>query len=95
MAPIATLYRDLPPICPAAEGSPSSASLTASCVSAWPGQVLRDSTSASSVALGEEAAGRDPLSITFGSSEFPEDEDRWRRAWAGLQRMIRHIKTTK
>ena len=82
-------------MCLAAKVSPSGATLMASCVSAWPGEVLRDNTSVSSMALGEEAAGRDPLSITFGSSEFPEDEDRWRSERAGLQRMIQHVKTTK
>ena len=71
-------------MCPAAEVSPSGAALTASYASAWPG-ILRDSTPVSSMALGEEAAGRDPLSITFGSSEFPEDKDRSRLERAGLQ----------
>ena len=66
------------PMCLEAEILPPGATMMASCVSTRPGKVLRDSTSASSVALGEEAAGSDPLSITFGSSEFPEDEDRWR-----------------
>ena len=65
-------------MCPVAEVSPSGAALMASCVSPWPGEVLRDSTSVLSMALGEEAAGRDPLSITLGSSEFPEDKDRSR-----------------
>ena len=82
-------------MCPAAEGSPSGTTLTASCTTPWPRKVLGDNTSASSMALGEEAAGSDPLSITFGSSEFPEDEGRWGRAWTGLQRMIRHIKTAE
>ena len=77
------------------EVSPSGATLTASCASPWLGEVLRDSTSASPVALGEEAAGSDPLSITFGSSEPPEDEDRWELSWAGLQRIIQHVKTMK
>ena len=81
------------PMCPAAEVSPSGATLTASFVSPWPGEVLQDNTSVSSMALGEEAAGRDPLSITFGSSEFPKDEDRWRSERAELQRMIQHVKT--
>ena len=82
-------------MCPTVEVSPSGATLMASCVSPWPGEVLRDSTSVLSMALGEEAAGRDPLSIIFGSSEFPEDEDRWRSELAGLQRMIQHVKTMK
>ena len=71
-------------MCPEAEVLPSGAALVASRVSPRPG-ILRDNTSVSSMALGEEAAGRDPLSITFGSSEFPEDEDRSRSERAGLQ----------
>ena len=72
------------PLCSAAEASPSGAALVASYVSPWPG-ILWDNTSVLSMALGEEAAGRDPLSITYGSSEFPEDEDRSRSERAGLQ----------
>ena len=75
------------PMCSAAKVSPYGTTLTASCVSPRPG-VLWDNTSVSSMALGEEAAGRDPLSITFGCSEFPVDEDRWRTERAGLQHMI-------
>ena len=76
------------PVCPAAEVSPYGATLMASCTSPWPGKVLQDNTSVSSVALGEEAAESDPLSITFGSSKFPKDEERWGWARARLQRMV-------
>ena len=82
-------------MCLATEGSPSGATLIASCVSLWPGEVLRDNISVLSMALGEEAARRDPLSITLGSSEFPEDEDRWRWEQAGLQCMIQRVKIVK
>ena len=81
-------------MCPAAEVSPSGATLTASYGPPWPG-VLRDNTSVSSMAWGEEAVGRDPLSITFGSNEFPEEEGRPSSERAGLQRMIQYVKTMK
>ena len=79
-------------MCPAAEVSPSGATLAASYTSPWPGKVLRGNTSALFVTLGEEAARSDPLSITFGSSEFPEDVDRWRSERDGLQRIINMLK---
>ena len=41
------------PQCPAAEVSPSGAILMALCISPWPVKVLRDTASASSMALGE------------------------------------------
>ena len=87
LAPIISPMGICSPMCPAAEVLPFGAALTASCISPYPG-VLRDNTSVSSMVLGEEAAGRDPLSITFGSSEFPVDEDRRRTEWVGLQHMI-------
>ena len=54
-------------------------------------KVLRDTSSASSVALGEVAVGSESLSIAFGSSE-PLDEDRWELSWAGLQHVIQRIR---
>ena len=82
-------------MCPAAERSPSGATLTASCVSPWLGEVLRDSISVLSMALGEETAGRGLLSITFRSSEFPEDQDCSMSERAGLQHMIQYVKIMK
>ena len=65
------------PMLPVAGISPSGATLAAPRTSPWPGRAFQDSTSAMSVAWGEEAGGGDPLSVPFRSSEFPEDEDRW------------------
>ena len=44
---------------------------------------------------GGEAGEGDSLSIMFGPSEFPEDEDRWGRSRAGLQHAIQRVKTTR
>ena len=77
-----------PPISSEVEVLPSDVVFTASRLSPWPGKALQDKTSVSSTAVGGEARGGVSLSPIPGSSEFPEDEDRWRWALAGLQRMI-------
>ena len=47
-----------------------------------------------SVAVGGEIYGGDLLSIVFVPSEFPDDDDRWGRSRAGLQRAIQYVRTT-
>lgn len=50
----------------------------------WPG-IPRDNTSVLSMVLGEEAAGRAPLSFASGSSEPSEEDDSSRLDRSGLQ----------
>ena len=75
-------------MCPATGVSPEGVSRT---VSPWPG-ILRDNTSVSSVALGEETVGRDSLFIANGSRDPSEEEDISMLDWAGLQVHVWHIK---
>ena len=60
-------------------------------VSPWPG-ILRDNTSVSSAALGEEAVRRDSLFIANGSSDPSEEEDISMLDLAELQVHVWHIK---
>ena len=76
------------PMFSAAEVSPFGTILAASGTSPYSGRVLWDDTSVLSAAVGEEAGGGDSLSIMFGPSEFPEEEDRWGRTLTGLQHTI-------
>ena len=46
------------------------------------------------MAVGGEICGGDSLSIAFVPSEFPDDDDRWGRSRAGLQRAIQYVRTT-
>ena len=52
------------------------------------GRVLWDDASVLSAAVGEEAGGGDSLSIMFGPSEFPEEEDRSGKTLTELQHTI-------
>ena len=69
----------------AAEALPSGAVSAVFRTSPWPGEVLWDNTSVSSVARGGEARGGVSLSIISGANEFPEDDDCWGRSWAELK----------
>ena len=60
-------------------------------VSPWPG-ILRDNTSVSSAALGEEAVGRDSLFFANGSSDPSEEEDISMLDLAGLQVHVSDVK---
>ena len=56
--------------------------------SPYSGRVLWDDTSVLSAAVGEEAGGGGSLSIMFGPSKFPEEEDRWGRTLTRPQHTI-------
>ena len=60
-------------------------------VSPWPG-ILRDNTSVSSAALGEEAVGSESLFIADGSRDPSEEEDISMLDLAGLQVHVWHDK---
>ena len=65
---------------PATEISPGGVSGT---VSPWPG-ILRDNTSVSSAALGEEAVGSESMFIVDGYNDPSEEEDILMLDLAGL-----------
>ena len=63
----------------------SGAFWTASFAPPRPGEVLRDNTSVSSMAVGEGARDDASLSSCSGGREFPSDEGVFKISWGGLQ----------